>query len=303
MSATTTKEWKTGNETERAGSEQNGHAPERVRPAPVLVLGGTGKTGRRVVRRLAGRGVPVRVGSRAAETPFDWEDPGTWEAVLQGVGSVYVSYYPDLAVPGAVESVGALVAKAAEHGASRLVLLAGRNEEEADRAEQVVRDSGIPWTILRPSWFSQNFSENYLLEAVVADEVVLPVHDIGEPFVDADDVADVAVAALTEDGHLGQIYELTGPRLLTFAEAVAEIGRAAGRDLRFVQTTPVEYAATLIAEGVPDDFVWLLNYLFTTVLDGRSAHTADGVQRAVGRPPKDFAEYARVTAATGVWAG
>src|SRR5215210_5268087 len=194
-----------------------------------LVLGGTGKTGRRVVERLAARGLPTRVGSRSGEPPFDWEDEATWVPALRDVESVYISYYPDLAVPGAAATVHSFTELAVESGVRRLVLLSGRGEEEAQVSEQTVRDSGADWTILRSSWFSQNFSEDYMLEPVLGGEVALPAGNMPEPFVDADDIADVAVAALTEDGHGGRLYELTGPRLLTFAEAVGEIAQAAGR--------------------------------------------------------------------------
>lgn len=267
----------------------------------ILVLGGTGKTGRRIVERLQGSEVPVRIGSRSARQPFDWADRSTWAPVLRDVGAVYVSYYPDLAAPGAPETVGAFTELAVASGVSRLVLLSGRGEDDAQASEKVVQSSGAEWTILRSSWFSQNFSEDYLLEPVLGGEVVLPVGDVPEPFVDADDLADVAVAALTEDGHSGQIYELTGPRLLTFAEAVAEISAATRRSIGFVQVSPEDYANALAGVGVPPEVVQLLTYLFTTVLDGRNAHLGDGVQRALGRAPRDFAEYAAGTAATGVW--
>ena len=257
-----------------------------------MVLGGTGKTGRRVVERLEARGLPVRVGSRSGEPPFDWEDRATWAPALQGVGSVYVSYYPDLAVPGAVETVGSFAELAVKSGVPRLVLLAGRGEPEAERAEQAVRDSGAELTILRSTWFAQNFSEDYWLEYVLSGEVALPAGDTPEPFVDADDIADVAVAALTEDGHVGQLYELTGPRLLTFAEAVEEIAQAAGREIRYVPISIEEYAAAAAEQGVPGEVIDLLTYLFSEVLDGRNAHLTDGVQRALGREPRDFADYA-----------
>ncbi|GGM42652.1 NmrA family transcriptional regulator [Micromonospora sonchi] len=267
----------------------------------ILVLGGTGKTGRRIVERLRGRGVAVRVGSRSAAQPFDWTDRTTWAAVLQDVGAVYVSFYPDLAVPGAPESVGAFADLAVASGVTRLVLLSGRGEEEAQAAEKLIQSAEVDWTILRSSWFSQNFSEDYLRDPVLSGEVVLPVGTVPEPFVDADDIADVAVAALTEDGHAGQLYELTGPRLLTFADAVGEIARATGRRIDFVPVSVEEYTKALDAEGVPGEVVELLTYLFTTVLDGRNARLADGVQRALGRPPRDFADYAKATAATGTW--
>jgi uncharacterized protein YbjT (DUF2867 family) len=268
---------------------------------PTLVLGGTGKTGRRVVERLEARGLPVRVGSRSGEPPFDWEDRATWAPSLDGVGSVYLTYYPDLAVPGAVEATASFAALAVRSGGPRLVLLSGRGEPEAERAERAVRETGAELTIVRSAWFMQNLSENYLLDAVLGGEVAVPAGDMPEPFVDADDIADVAVAALTEDRHVGELYELTGPRLLTFAEAIGELASATGREIRYVPVSVEEYAAALAEEDVPTEFVSLLTYLFSEVLDGRNAHLTDGVQRALGREPRDFADYARNTAATGVW--
>jgi uncharacterized protein YbjT (DUF2867 family) len=267
----------------------------------ILVLGGTGKTGRRVAERLARRGVNTRIGSRAGEPPFDWEDRSTWGPVLEGVTSAYVSYYPDLAIPGAVDKVGAFAELAVASGVPRLVLLAGRGEEEAEHAEDAVRASGAELTVLRSTWFAQNFSEDYMLDLVLAGEVALPAGETPEPFVDADDIADVAVAALTEDGHVGELYELTGQRPLTFAEAVAEIGQAAGREVSYVPVSLDEFAAAAAGQGVPPEFIELLGYLFSEVLDGRNAHIADGVERALGREPRDFSEYARDAAATGVW--
>jgi uncharacterized protein YbjT (DUF2867 family) len=267
-----------------------------------LVLGGTGKTGRRVAQRLTARGLPVRIGSRSGEPPFDWNNQATWAPVLQDVRSVYVSYYPDLAFPGASASIRAFAELAVASGALRLVLLSGRGEEEAAVSEQAVRDSGADWTVLRSTWFSQNFSEHFLLEPVLSGVIALPAGNVAEPFVDAEDIADVAVAALTEDGHTGEVYELTGPRLLTFADAAAEIAAATGRDIRYVPVSAEQYASAAKQAGVPTEQIAALTELFTTVLDGRNAHLADGVQRALGRPPRDFADYVRETAATGVWA-
>jgi uncharacterized protein YbjT (DUF2867 family) len=266
-----------------------------------LVIGGTGKTGRRVVERLAARGMPVRVGSRAGTPPFDWNDRATWAPALHGISRVYVTYQPDLAVPGAAETVGNFARLAARSGVRRLVLLSGRGEEGARRAEDEVRNAGVEWTVLRASWFAQNFSESFLLDAVLAGEVALPADGVREPFVDADDIADAAVAALTEDGHAGRVYELTGPRALTFAEAVDEIARATGRPVRYVPIPAEAFIAGLSADGVPADVVWLMNELFTQVLDGRNTPLADGVQRALGRPPRDFTAYASAAASAGAW--
>jgi uncharacterized protein YbjT (DUF2867 family) len=267
---------------------------------PTLVLGGTGKIGRRVVERLTAGGQPVRIGSRSSEPRFDWDDHSTWTPVLEGVGSAYVSHYWDV-IPGAAETLGAFADLAVESGVSRLVLLAGRGEEEAERGAQAVRDSGAELTVLHSTWFAQNFSEDYWREGVQAGELALPAGDTPEPFVDADDIADVAVAALTDDRHIGEVYELTGPRLLTFAEAVREISWAVGRDVNYVPISLEEFAAAGAEQGLPCEIVEGLTLIFDEVLDGRNARLADGVRRALGREPRDFSDYARDAAATGVW--
>jgi len=276
-------------------------AKESANSQTTLVLGGTGKTGRRVVERLTARGLPVRVGSRTGEPPFDWEDSSTWRPALQDVESAYIAYHPDLAVPGATATIRSFAELAVESGVRRLVLLSGRGEKEARRSEQAMQESGVDWTIVRASWFCQNFSESFMLEQILSGEVALPAGNVAEPFIDADDIADVAVAALTEDGHAGQLYEVTGPRLLTFAEVVGEIGEAIGREIRYVPISVERYASMLAELQVPADFAKLLTYLFTEVLDGRNAYLTDGVQRALGREPRDFADYARDAATTGVW--
>ncbi|MFC5664817.1 NmrA family transcriptional regulator [Kitasatospora misakiensis] len=266
-------------------------------PRTVLVTGGTGKTGWRVAERLTALGHTARIGSRTAPVPFDWEDDTTWDAALDGVTAAYLAYYPDLAFPGAVETVDAFARHAAKAGVRQLVLLSGRGEEAAQAAEQAVAAAGTGWTVVRCAWFSQNFSEAFFLEPVLSGELALPVGAAVEPFVDADDIADVAVAALTEDGHDGEVYELTGPRLLSFVDVAAELSAATGREIRFTAVSVEEYRAVLATVGLPGEFA----DLFTMILDGRNAHLADGVRRALGRPARDFADYARATAASGVW--
>jgi uncharacterized protein YbjT (DUF2867 family) len=267
--------------------------------ATTLVLGGTGKTGRRIVRRVLAKGVPVRVGTPSGTPPFDWYDQATWPAALDGVGSVYVTYYPDVAIPGAAEAVGAFATLAVARGARRLVLLSGRGEEGALASEQALRASGADWTIVRSAFMDQNFDEGFFLEPVRAGEVAFPApEDLTEPFIDADDIAEVAVAALTEDGHVGQLYEVTGPRLLSWADAVAA---AAGHPVRYLPVSLEDYAAALIEHQVPADYVKMLTEVFAQVLDGRNTYLSDGVQRALGRPPRDFADFARAAAATGSW--
>jgi uncharacterized protein YbjT (DUF2867 family) len=273
-----------------------------------LVIGGTGKTGRRVVERLRTLGLLARVGSRSGEPPFDWEDHTTWVPALQSVDSVYVTYYPDLAAPGSVETVRSFAKLAVENGVRRLVLLSGRGEPEAERAELALREvvdakAGAEWTILRSTWFMQNFSEDYMLEHVLSGEIRLPAGDVPTPFLDADDIADVAVAALVEEEHAGKLYELTGPRSLTFAEAAAEISKATGREIRYEPVSLEEHAVEATEHGVPAEVVDLLTYLFAEVVDGRNADTTEGTRRALGHEPRDFTDYALEAASTGVWDG
>lgn len=268
---------------------------------PILVLGATGKTGRRILDRLTTKGIPTRAGSRSATPPFSWEDRSTWGPVVDGIGAAYIAYYPDLAAPGASATVIDFAEQAIAAGAERLVLITGRGEDEAKATEKLFADLDVDWTIVRASWFSQNFSEAFFHEGVRGGSVALPANDTPEPFVDADDIADVAVAALTEEGHAGQLYEVTGPRMLTFREAVAEIAKATDREISFVQVPPDEYAAAMAAEGAPDEVTEVVVDLFTTILDGRNAYVTDGVERALGRPARDFYDYAWDTARTGVW--
>lgn len=268
-----------------------------------LVVGGTGKTGRRVAERLAAGGRPVRIGSPSSRPGFDWNDESTWEPALEGVGAAYLTYAPDLGLPGAADRIRDLAARARGAGVRRLVLLSGRGQHGHAPAEQAVRDSGLAWTIVRSSWFAQNFNEGFLTPMVVEGTLAVPAGEAAEPFVDADDLADVVVACLTDERHSGEIYEVSGPRMLRFADAAAEISRAIGRPVHFAPISEREFVDGMAAAGVPDELLTVLCEVFAELRDGRNATTTDGVQRALGRPARDFAEYARDAAAAGAWAG
>jgi uncharacterized protein YbjT (DUF2867 family) len=269
--------------------------------APVLVLGANGKTGSRVAQRLRAQGRNVRACSRSTQPRFDWNHRETWSAALRDAKSVYVTFQPDLAVPGALETVSAFFDAALAHGTRRIVLLSGRGEEEAQAAEEALKQSGANWTILRCSWFMQNFSEGFFLEPIRAGTLALPASRITEPFVDAEDIADVAVAVLTQSGHEGQLYELTGAQSLSFADATACIAKNIERPLTFESITVEDFHAGLTQAGVPESEKKLILYLFTTVLDGRNATPSNGVQRALDRQPRSFLDFVRRTAASGAW--
>ncbi|MCX4783843.1 NAD(P)H-binding protein [Streptomyces sp. NBC_01264] len=263
-----------------------------------LVIGGTGKTGRRVAEKLTALGRPVRIGSRSGDPAFDWNEPASWGPVLEGVDRAYVTYYPDLGFPGAAEHVGAFARAAVAAGVRRLVLLSGRGEEAAQRSEEALKESGADWTVVRAAWFNQNFDESFFLEPVLAGEIALPTADAVEPFVDAEDIADVVVAALTgDDRHIGRTYELSGPRLLSFSDVAAELSKATGREISYVPVSDGYYRAVLRENGLPEEFA----DLFTLILDGRNAHLVDGVEEVLGRKPRDFSDFAREAAARGVW--
>ncbi|CUK20980.1 NAD(P)H azoreductase [Ruegeria denitrificans] len=266
----------------------------------ILVLGATGKTGSRIATRLDEKGQTVRRGSRTSETPFDWEQPQTWSAILEGVSAAYISYFPDIAFPGAVEQVEAFTALAREKGLQRFVLLTGRGEFHAERAEAVVRNSGVPFTIVRAAWFAQNFSEGALLDPVMAGVLPMPAGDVREPIIDVDDIADVAVAALTEEGHDGELYEVTGPRLMTFADMAAELSRAMGRTVQYLPISFEDFHAE-IAHANGEMIADVITDIARETLDGRNANLADGVQRALGRAPRDFADFANKAAMSGAW--
>ena len=267
-----------------------------------LITGGTGKTGRRVAELLTHRHHPIKIGSRSGHVPFDWNDERTWTDALRGCDAAYLAYAPDLAFPGAAELVGRFAGTAVAAGTRRLVLLSGRGEQGAQHAEQLVIDSGAHWTVIRCAFFAQNFSESTWVEAIRAGRLELP-GDTAEPILDADDIAEVVATVLTEDAHVGRLYELTGPRLLTFAEAVGEISEATGREVSFANVPASVFAAGLQEAGMPLAEAQGLAELFTEVLDGHNAHLNDGVRRVLDREPRDFGDYVRRTAQTGIWDG
>lgn len=251
------------------------------------VIGSTGKTGRRIIPRLQRAGIDVRPLGRNTEPAFDWQRPDGWAAALAGVGRLYVAFVPDLAGPGSEQSIARLLEVARDAGIERIVLLSGRGEAGAERCEQLVLNSGIPAAVVRASWFAQNFTEGMLqpIDGVIA----LPAGVAREPFIDVDDIADVAVAALTGDGHEGRVYEVTGPELLTFADAAALLGATGGEPVEYVPLTFDEFHAIIAAE-IDQASADLLTDLCREVFDGRNESVTTGVRDALGRDPRSLRE-------------
>ena len=262
-----------------------------MQDSPILIIGKNAKTGLRVDQRLQARGYATRSVSRSTSPVFDWEDPTTWPDALEGTESAYVTFYPDLAIPTAEQTIRDFVALAKSVGLRHLVLLSGRGEQGAERAEAVLENSGLDWNVVRANWFMQNFSEGFMIEGILNGELMLPAGDIVEPFVDVDDIADVVVAALTRP-------EL---RALTFAQCASEISEAVGYPVKFTRISIDEFIEALREEGLPKEMLWLMRELFTVVLDGRNSNPTTGVEEALGRPATDFSVYLRKVMATGAW--
>ncbi|MFE9646139.1 NmrA family NAD(P)-binding protein [Streptomyces sp. NPDC006365] len=274
---------------------------ENTRNETLLVTGASGRTGRRVAQAAQAAGFDVRAASRGGSVRFDWADSSTWDEALRGADAAYVAYPGDIGAPGAAESIGALARRALELGVRRLVLLSARGEAQAEPAERAVRESGAEWTVVQADWFMQNFSEGLLLEGVHSGEFVFPAGEVPVPFIDARDIADVVVKALTDSSYVGRTLAITGARLLSFRDALAEISAAAGREIRYVPVPAKEYGAMLTDFGLPAEEVASLQEVFEALLDGSNAQTTDGVEQVLGRAPRDFTDFAREHAAQGVW--
>ncbi|WP_128431182.1 NAD(P)H-binding protein [Streptomyces cyaneus] len=266
----------------------------------VVVTGASGRTGSRVAQAARGAGLAVRAASRARG--FDWEDPTTWAQSLRDADAAYLMYPSDIGSPAAAEGIGALAREAVGLGVRWLVLLSARGEDQARPAEEALKSSGADWTIVRAAWFSQNFSEGPLVEGMVHGELVFPAGEVEEPFVDVRDIADVVVAVLTAgDRHVGRTLELTGPRLLSWRSAVAEISEATGGTITYTPVPVRAYGEALTGFGVPPEEVDLLMEVFEALMDGRNAHVTDDVREVLGREPRDFGDFAREAAAAGAW--
>jgi len=266
-----------------------------------LVLGATAKTGRRVAEKLVALGHDVRAVSRSTTPAFDWTDPTTWDDALRDRDAVYVTFQPDLAVPGSDEIIASFAKRALMHGAKRIVMLSGRGEEAAHRAEDALRHSGADATVLRANWFFQNFNEDLFLPYIQQGTLALPAGDTPEPFVDANDIAECAVACLLDNGHIGKIYELSGPSAVTFADVTEMISSVTNHPVNFVAIAVDELDAGLEADGMSNEVRGLIRYLFSEVLDGRNCQPTSDVYEILGRQPNSLRNFVEETAKTGIW--
>jgi uncharacterized protein YbjT (DUF2867 family) len=268
----------------------------------ILVIGGNGKTGRRVAENLTQLGHNVRVVGRKTNPAFDWENTDTYDAALKDMDRAYIVYYPDLAVPGSRDAISTLTKKALEAGLEKVVLLSGKGETEAEACEEIVVNSGLNYTLVRASWFNQNFSEGAFLEFILNGVVALPMPEARIPFVDVNDIADVVSKAILDDSYNGQTITVTGPQKRTFKEVVEIMAEAIDKHIQFVSISIDEFKEGMKQAGLPDSYVWLFGYLFQEVLGNpENQEVSDDVAQVLGRPAIDFETFAKQTAATGIW--
>ena len=268
----------------------------------ILVIGGTGKTGRLVAENLTKLGHNVRVVGRTTTPAFDWDKPETYEAALQNMDRAYVVFYPDLAVPGAKDAIGLLTEKALKVGLDKLVLLSGKGEAEAEACEEIVANSGLNYTTVRASWFNQNFNEGAFVDYILAGHLALPMPEAKIPYTDTQDIADVVTKVLLDDAYNGEIVTVTGPKKLTFAEVTAIISEKLGRQIQYTPISMDAFKSDLEANSAPAPVIWLLSYLFTEVLGHSENQTiSNDVERILNRKPIAFEQYVENTIVTGVW--
>ncbi|WP_372935451.1 NmrA family NAD(P)-binding protein [Mariniphaga sediminis] len=268
----------------------------------ILVIGGTGKTGSRVAKNLSQLGHDVKIAGRKTNPAFDWENQKTYDAALKDMDRAYIVYYPDLAVPGSRDAIRTLTDKALEAGLDKVVLLSGKGESEAEACEDIVANSGLNYTLVRASWFNQNFSEGAFLEFILNGTVALPMPEAKIPFVDADDIAEVVTKVLMDDSYNGETVTVTGPRKMTFREAVETMAAEIGKEIHYQPISIEEFKDGMKAAGLPDSYIWLFSYLFEEVLGNPDNQVVShDVQKVLGREAMDFKDYVAKTLTTDVW--
>jgi uncharacterized protein YbjT (DUF2867 family) len=274
--------------------------------SPILVVGATGKTGRRVSNLLQKHGFDVRAVSRKSKIPFDWDDSSTWSRALEGVHTVYI-VHPGLGSKEAAEQVGAFAKAASKEGVSKAVLASTPDDgsefsQSMRTAEKYLTAAGLALTSLRLRWFFQNFSEDFLLQPVLSGKLRLPAGLGKEAFVDADDIAEVALAALTDDRHNGKLYDLTGPRTLSFSDIAEEITRGPGHKVQYDPHEPGAFLAEQLDNGVPADWAYTLCAMYQDIATGRLNSVSSDIEQVLGKPARDFSEFASHMAKEKTWA-
>ncbi|HVE84256.1 MAG TPA: SDR family oxidoreductase [Myxococcales bacterium] len=270
----------------------------------ILVTTPNGKVGQEVVKLLLEARAPVRVAAHTLErgqeafpgaevAVLDYEDPATFAPALEGVAALY------LASPATSQADPelALIDAAQAGGVQRVVKLSAMGVESAPdevplrAVEKRLQGSGLQWTLLRPTWFMQNFVTLHA-PSIQGGTLLEPAGESRLAFIDARDIAAVAVQALTSDGHHGQAYALTGPELLGRQDVAERIGRVLGKDIRYRSCSDQEFHQ-LMRPYLPESYIQLLLALYADLRSGGDGPVTQDVRKVLGRPPIPFDQFAR----------
>ena len=277
----------------------------------ILVTGATGNVGSEVFKQLVMQAEPVVAGVRDVEKAkrhfaklpagageyreFDFNEPATWPAALAGVDKMFLVIPPGTTNPVQVEL---FFKTALQAGVKQLVFNSGRTTgdlpgEPLNVTEGLIKNSGMGWTILRPGWFMQNFLNWVGFTIPTEDAFYLPASDSRTAFVDVRDIGAVAAKVLTEDGHYGQVYELTSPEALTHFEVAQKISAAAGRTIRYVHLNDEEFAKAMVERGWSQASAEHAVFLYRIVRMGKEAAVSDDIEKVLGRQGNDFERFAK----------
>jgi uncharacterized protein YbjT (DUF2867 family) len=267
----------------------------------LLIVGGTGTTGSRVADQVRGPGVAVRIATRrpsaAEHVRFDWTEPRSHAGVLTGIDAIYLVAPIGVTEPASL--VEPFLATALHAGVRRVVLLSSSAIPEGGTGlgglHRLVRTTVPEWTVLRPSWFMQNFLGDHPVGTAVREsgEIVTATGDGRVAFIDAADIAAVAARALTDEEPHNTSYVLTGPEALSYADTAAIIAGVTGRPIRHRPVGPAELTDRLTAAGYPRDFAELLPGLDVAISTGTEDRVTTTVPELTGRPARSFTDFAR----------
>jgi len=271
----------------------------------ILVTGSTGTVGASVVAELLRRNQQVHAAVRpgrdsgfcatVADVELDFGDPSTFEAALAGVSRVFLMRPPQMSDPKKMRPfIDAMATNEIEQVAFLSVQGAGSNPFVPHHGiEQHLKRSGLPWTLLRPSFFMQNLSTTHRADICERDEVFVPAGRGRTNFIDAADVAAAVAVVLTTSGHLGKAYELTGSEVLTYAGVAETLSQACGREITYPSPSARQFKSRMKASGCDDEFVAVMGSIYLLAKLGMAAGTTDELQRLIGRPPATLREWAQ----------
>ncbi len=264
----------------------------------VLVTGATGTTGSRVVAALSQHGVPTRQATRTPSSPgqvrLDWADRATYRDALRGVAAVYL--IAPIGVVDPVPLVEPFLEEALRQGVRRVVQLSSSALPEGapglGAVHRLVRTTMPEWTVLRPSWFMQNFVGQHLVaRGVKRGEIVTATGNGKVAFIDAGDIAAVARRALTDDIPHNTEHLLTGPAALSYADAAAILTQQTGRAISHRSVSAEEMMALIAAQGIPAEFAKVLAAMDADIRGGAEDRVTDTVNAVTGRPAHGFRTF------------